>query len=74
MEKIIVLLNGYLLLAFSPLMAQLKFTDISSEAGIRHVYKVHEGLFKTGFWCVYLEEVNSFFHKFPVNPGNFLTG
>lgn len=52
MEKIIVLLNGLILLAFSPLMAQLKFTDISSEAGIRHVYKVHEGLFGGGA-CVF---------------------
>jgi hypothetical protein len=51
MEKIILLLQVLLLGTLSSARAQMRFTDKTNEAGIRHVYKVHEGLFGGGV-CV----------------------
>lgn len=51
MEKIILLLQVLLLSSLSSARAQMRFTDKTKEAGISHVYKVHEGLFGGGV-CV----------------------
>ncbi|WP_290798905.1 CRTAC1 family protein [Flavihumibacter sp. UBA7668] len=44
-KLLLVLLFGF---TISEIKAQTKFTDVSKEAGIRHVFKVHEGMFGGG--------------------------